>query len=156
MPWCLATDAARFVAYHGALLLLVCGVVPLCALALLLVEAARNPPTEPRVAAFLGVAASASAWLVVEVGVFASAHGARLQERYLLGAVNLTFSPVDDRSYFLVENSLRLVAIVVIGGLGSLSGAVVGAVWVIGLPAFWPDNQLVPLFTSRSTALLMV
>jgi ABC-type branched-subunit amino acid transport system ATPase component/ABC-type branched-subunit amino acid transport system permease subunit len=73
----------------------------------------------------------------------------------LLGAVNLTFGPTDDRSYFLVENSLRLVAIVVIGGLGSLSGAVVGALWVIGLPAFWPDNQLVPLFTS-SIGLLII
>jgi ABC-type branched-subunit amino acid transport system ATPase component/ABC-type branched-subunit amino acid transport system permease subunit len=73
----------------------------------------------------------------------------------LLGAVNLTFGPTDDRSYFLVENSLRLVAIVVIGGLGSLSGAVVGALWVIGLPSFWPDNQLVPLFTS-SIGLLII
>ena len=36
---------------------------------------------------------------------------------------------------------MRLVAIAVIGGLGSLAGAVVGAVWVIGLPAFWPEQQ---------------
>ena len=42
-----------------------------------------------------------------------------------------------------------------IGGLGSLSGAVVGAVWVIGLPAFWPSNKLVPLFTS-SIGLLII
>ena len=47
----------------------------------------------------------------------------------LLGAVNLTFAPAEQH-YFLVDDSLRLVAIVVIGGLGSLSGAVVGAVWV--------------------------
>src|SRR3954453_16235821 len=73
----------------------------------------------------------------------------------LLGAVNLTFGPSDDSSYFLVENSIRLVAIVVIGGLGSLSGAVVGALWVIGLPSFWPGNQLVPLFTS-SIGLLII
>ena len=64
----------------------------------------------------------------------------------LLGAVNLTFGPSE--RYFLVEDSLRLVAIAVIGGLGSLTGAVVGALWVIGLPAFWPNNDLVPLFTS--------
>ena len=43
----------------------------------------------------------------------------------------------------------------VIGGLGSLTGAVVGALWVIGLPAFWPDNDLVPLFTS-SIGLLII
>jgi ABC-type branched-subunit amino acid transport system ATPase component len=54
-----------------------------------------------------------------------------------------------------VDDSLRLIAIVVIGGLGSLSGAVVGAVWVIGLPAFWPSNTLVPLFTS-SIGLLII
>ncbi len=71
----------------------------------------------------------------------------------LLGAVNLTFAPAE--RYFLVEDSLRLIAIVVIGGLGSLSGAVVGALWVIGLPAFWPDNTLVPLFTS-SIGLLII
>jgi len=36
-----------------------------------------------------------------------------------------------------------------------LAGAVVGAFWVIGLPAFWPDNNLVPLFTS-SIGLLII
>ena len=38
----------------------------------------------------------------------------------LLGAVNLTFGPSE--RFFLVEDSLRLIAIVVIGGLGSLVG----------------------------------
>jgi len=72
----------------------------------------------------------------------------------LLGAVNLTFAPAEQH-YFLVDDSLRLIAIVVIGGLGSLSGAVVGAIWVIGLPSFWPSNNLVPLFTS-SIGLLII
>jgi ABC-type branched-subunit amino acid transport system ATPase component/ABC-type branched-subunit amino acid transport system permease subunit len=71
----------------------------------------------------------------------------------LLGAVNSTFGPSE--RFFLVEDSLRLVSIVVIGGLGSLSGAVIGALWVIGLPAFWPGNDLVPLFTS-SIGLLII
>jgi ABC-type branched-subunit amino acid transport system ATPase component/ABC-type branched-subunit amino acid transport system permease subunit len=71
----------------------------------------------------------------------------------LLGAVNLTFGPSE--RFFLVDDSLRLIAIVVIGGLGSLSGAVLGALWVVGLPAFWPDNNLVPLFTS-SIGLLII
>jgi ABC-type branched-subunit amino acid transport system ATPase component/ABC-type branched-subunit amino acid transport system permease subunit len=57
--------------------------------------------------------------------------------------------------FFRVEDSLLLVAVAVIGGLGSLAGAVVGAVWVVGLPAFWPDNQTVPLFTS-SIGLLII
>ena len=43
----------------------------------------------------------------------------------------------------------------VIGGLGSLAGAVTGALWVVGLPLFWPKNETVPLLTS-SIGLLIV
>ena len=57
--------------------------------------------------------------------------------------------------YYLIDDSLRLVAMVVIGGLSSLSGPLVGALWVIGLPAFFPGNELVPLFTS-SVGLLII
>ena len=57
--------------------------------------------------------------------------------------------------YYLIDDSLRLVAMVVIGGLSSLSGPLVGALWVIGLPAFFPGNGLVPLFTS-SVGLLII
>jgi ABC-type branched-subunit amino acid transport system ATPase component len=48
-----------------------------------------------------------------------------------------------------------LVSIVVIGGLGSTGGAIIGALWVIGLPAFFPNNDLVPLLTS-SIGLLVI
>src|SRR5262249_62034932 len=57
--------------------------------------------------------------------------------------------------FFRVEDSLPLVAMAVIGGLGSLAGAVIGALWVVGLPAFWPSNTVVPLFTS-SIGLLII
>ena len=57
--------------------------------------------------------------------------------------------------FFRFEDSLTLVSMAVIGGLGSLAGAVGGAVWVIGLPAFWPKNEVVPLFTS-SIGLLII
>ncbi|MFI5041561.1 MAG: ATP-binding cassette domain-containing protein, partial [Acidimicrobiales bacterium] len=57
---------------------------------------------------------------------------------------------------FRVEDSLALVSIAVIGGLGSLAGAVIGALWVIGLPAFWPSNNVVPLFTSSIGLLLIL
>ncbi len=57
--------------------------------------------------------------------------------------------------YFTVPDSLALVSMAVIGGLGSRAGAVIGALWVIGLPAFWPSNNLVPLLTS-SIGLLIV
>ena len=42
--------------------------------------------------------------------------------------------------YFLVGDSLQLVSIVVIGGIASPMGAVIGALWVIGMPAFFPGN----------------
>jgi ABC-type branched-subunit amino acid transport system ATPase component/ABC-type branched-subunit amino acid transport system permease subunit len=72
----------------------------------------------------------------------------------LLGAVNLTFGPAE--RFFLVDDSIRLISIAVIGGLGSLSGAVVGALWVVGLPSFWPQNEIVPLFTSSIGLLLIL
>ncbi len=71
----------------------------------------------------------------------------------ILGAVNTSFGPA--QRFFLVGDSLALVAMAVIGGLGSLSGAVLGALWVVGLPSFWPDNPVIPLFTS-SIGLLII
>lgn len=58
--------------------------------------------------------------------------------------------------FFRVEDSLALVAIVVIGGLGSLSGAILGAIWVVGLPAFFPEQELVPLVTSSVGLLVLL
>jgi ABC-type branched-subunit amino acid transport system ATPase component/ABC-type branched-subunit amino acid transport system permease subunit len=57
---------------------------------------------------------------------------------------------------FRVQDSFAIVAIAVIGGIGSTIGAVLGAVWVVGLPAFWPDNDLIPLFTSSIGLLLIL
>ena len=51
-------------------------------------------------------------------------------------------------SFFLVDGSLGLVAMVVIGGMGSVTAAVIGAVWVIGIPALAPNNQVLGLLTS--------
>jgi ABC-type branched-subunit amino acid transport system ATPase component len=45
---------------------------------------------------------------------------------------------------------------VVIGGIAARVGPILGALWVIGLPAFFPDNELVPLFTSSIGLLLVV
>jgi len=71
----------------------------------------------------------------------------------LLGGLvrNIRYS----ESLFLVSDSLQVVAMVVIGGLGSIIGPVIGALWVEGLPAFWPDNDIVPLLTS-SIGLLII
>lgn len=58
-------------------------------------------------------------------------------------------------TFFLVSDSLQIVAIVVIGGLGTVAGPLLGSLWVVGLPAFWPDNEVVPLLSS-SVGLLIV
>ncbi|MCU1463160.1 MAG: transporter related [Acidimicrobiales bacterium] len=71
----------------------------------------------------------------------------------LLGALAITIG--FNERFFRVEDSIALVSMAVIGGVGSLAGAVMGAVWVIGLPAFWPSNDTVPLFTS-SIGLLII
>lgn len=85
-----AGAAARYVLYHAAALLLLCGVVPACAVATQLVRAARDP--EPGVVrAHLAVTAGFCLWIVVEVGVFASEHAGRIEERDLLGLAPLLF-----------------------------------------------------------------
>ena len=58
--------------------------------------------------------------------------------------------------FFTVDDSLQLVAMVVIGGIGSIAGSLLGALWVIGLPAFFPDNELVPLLTSSVGLLVLL
>src|SRR5439155_21422719 len=43
-----------------------------------------------------------------------------------------------------------------IGGHGSLAGRVIGAVWLFGLPAYWPSTDTVPLFTSSIRLLIIL
>lgn len=64
--------------------------------------------------------------------------------------------PLPIERYFTLDDSLTLLAIVVIGGLGATSGSVLGAVWVIGLPFFFPGNQLAPLLTSSVGLLILL
>jgi len=71
----------------------------------------------------------------------------------VLAATVQTFGYHD--AFFRVQDSLSIVAMAVIGGLGSLAGAVTGALWVVGLPLFWPKNETVALLTS-SLGLLIV
>ena len=65
----------------------------------------------------------------------------------LAGAfANVAFS--GPGSFYLVDGSLALVAMVVIGGMGSVTAAVIGSVWVIGIPALAPNNQVLGLLSS--------
>ncbi len=89
----------------------------------------------------------------VKLKAFALAGGlAGLGGALLAGAfANIAFT----QNFFLVNDSLNLVAMVVIGGMGSVSGAVIGAMFVIGIPAIAPNNALVGLLSS-SLGLLIV
>ena len=71
----------------------------------------------------------------------------------IAGAVEAV--PFTER-YFLVGDSLLLVSMVVIGGISSPMGAVLGAIWVVGMPALFPDNDLVPLLTSSIGLLVLL
>ena len=88
------------------------------------------------------------------VRTFALAGGlAGLGGALLAGAVSSV--PFSER-FFTVQDSLTLVGIVVIGGLGSLAGPLLGSLWVIGLPAFFPDNDVLPLFASNVGLLVLL
>lgn len=85
---------------------------------------------------------------------FAIAGGiAGLGGALLAGAVESI--PFTDR-YFLVGDSLLLVSIVVIGGIVSPMGAVIGALWVVGLPTFFSESTVVPLLVSNVGLLLLL
>ncbi|MEE9417043.1 MAG: ATP-binding cassette domain-containing protein [Acidimicrobiales bacterium] len=58
--------------------------------------------------------------------------------------------------FFQNSESLRVVSMAVIGGLGTVIGPVIGALWVEGLRGFFPDNELIPLFTSSIGLLLLL
>jgi ABC-type branched-subunit amino acid transport system ATPase component/ABC-type branched-subunit amino acid transport system permease subunit len=59
-------------------------------------------------------------------------------------------------AHFQIADSLQVVNMVVIGGLGSVIGPVIGAFWVKGLPTLFPDNTLINLLTSSIGFLLML
>src|SRR5439155_19574138 len=77
--------AAKFVVYHLASVLIICGLFPAAAVALMTVHAARRREPDPQARAYLAVAVSLTVWLVVEVGVFASRYSHRIVERNLIG-----------------------------------------------------------------------
>lgn len=83
--------AAKYVVYHLADLMILCGVLPALALVALLVEGLRRGERDAHVRAYVAVAASVSAWFVLEVGIFASQYSNRLVERYLIALAPVLF-----------------------------------------------------------------
>lgn len=57
---------------------------------------------------------------------------------------------------FQLQDSIKVVAIAVIGGAGTVVGPILGALWIVGLPAVWPANDLVPLLTSSIGLLILL
>jgi ABC-type branched-subunit amino acid transport system ATPase component/ABC-type branched-subunit amino acid transport system permease subunit len=101
--------------------------------------------------------ASAAAYTVAptreKVVAFALAGGIAGLAGCLLGGLT---QQINTNELFVVGDSLDVVAMAVIGGLGSISGALLGALWVKGLPAFFPGNDLVPLFSSGIGLLVLL
>lgn len=84
-------ETIRYARWHLADVLLVTGIVPVCAVAILLVGALRGREESPRVRAYAAVATAVTAWVVVQVGLFASVHVGRLAERDLLSLAPVLF-----------------------------------------------------------------
>lgn len=72
------------------------------------------------------------------------------------GALGGLFVTIQFNDLFSVDASFEAVSIAVIGGVGSVVGPILGALWVIGLPALWPDNAVVPLLSSSVGLLLLL
>ena len=53
-----------------------------------------------------------------------------------------------NEALFQIGDSLKVVNMVVIGGLGSITGPLLGALWIEGLPKFFPDQPVIGLVTS--------
>jgi ABC-type branched-subunit amino acid transport system ATPase component/ABC-type branched-subunit amino acid transport system permease subunit len=132
-------------------------VLVVLAVVLLVLSRFRDSGVGRRIKAVRDNETAAAAYTVPSVRVklqaFSLAGGlAGLGGTLLAGAfANIAFT----QNFFLVNDSLNLVAMVVIGGMGSVSGAVIGAIFVIGIPALAPNNQLLGLLSS-SLGLLVV
>jgi branched-chain amino acid transport system permease protein len=70
---------------------------------------------------------------------------------FLAGVAGVCFALVTERfkaSTFDPSQSILLVSMVIIGGLGSIEGAVLGALYLIGIPAAFGSGQAVQFITS--------
>lgn len=67
-----------------------------------------------------------------------------------------TFSVTGENSPFSTTASLQLVAIAIIGGLGTIEGPILGTIWVIGLPAALGASSGVQLLTTNMGLLLLL
>ena len=132
--------ALKYVVWHLADTLILCGLFPAGAVAVLLVRALRHGEAEPRVRAYLAVATSLTAWLVVEVGVFASRYSDRIVERYLMGLAPVLF--------------IGLVLWIERGATGRIERWVVAGVAAVVLLVL-PVRRLVTVYTTHDAMTLV-
>jgi ABC-type branched-subunit amino acid transport system ATPase component/ABC-type branched-subunit amino acid transport system permease subunit len=100
--------------------------------------------------------ASASAFTVsptrVKLSAFALSGGVAGLAGGLLAGLNVQIRPES----FGAAESLQVVALAIIGGVGSVGGAVLGAVWVIGVPALFAGTPSAKALTSGPALLLLL
>lgn len=100
-----------------------------------------------KAAASFGISPSATKLLAFALpGAIAAFAGS------LLAGLTVQFGP----DAFAPADSLAIVAMAVIGGLGSITGAVLGAVYVVGLPAMLGPTPAVKLATSGIGLLVLL
>jgi len=84
-------EAAKFIAYHMADVVILTGVVPACAVVWLFLDAVRGRERSQSVTSFLAVTVALTLWSTAEVGVFASRLVGTLAERNLFALAPLFF-----------------------------------------------------------------
>jgi ABC-type branched-subunit amino acid transport system ATPase component/ABC-type branched-subunit amino acid transport system permease subunit len=89
---------------------------------------------------------------VVRLSAFAVSGGLAAFAGALLAGLQRSISSAQ----FPVFDSLVVVALVMIGGVGSVAGAVLGALWVFGLPALLGGGDVVRLLTSAIGLLVLL
>jgi ABC-type branched-subunit amino acid transport system permease subunit len=70
---------------------------------------------------------------------------------FLAGAAGVCFAFLTERlntDTFTAPQSVLIVSMAIIGGLGSVPGAVLGALYLVGLPAFFGSTQTIQFVTS--------
>jgi ABC-type branched-subunit amino acid transport system ATPase component/ABC-type branched-subunit amino acid transport system permease subunit len=66
------------------------------------------------------------------------------------------FLPAGSESPFSPGASLQLVAIAIIGGIGTVAGPILGAIWVVGLPAAFGASDTVRLLSANIGLLILL
>ena len=84
-------DVLRFTEYHAAALLLLVGLFPACAVALLVLDGLAGRERSPAFAAYGATAVSLAFWLVLQAGVFTSVYVRGFSDRYLLPLAPVLF-----------------------------------------------------------------